>query len=44
MEQISGIKNKEIADKLQEKMIAEVTKISIIAVLAAILFISYFII
>ena len=38
------MKNKEIADKLQEQMVSEVTKISILAILAAIFFIAYFII
>ena len=44
MEFAGNVKNKEIADKLQEQMVGEVTKISILAILAAIFFIAYFII
>jgi hypothetical protein len=44
MEFAGNLKNKEIADKLQEQMVSEVTKISILAILAAIFFIAYFII
>lgn len=39
-----GLKNKDFADKLQEQMVGEVTKISILTILAAIFFIAYFII
>ena len=39
-----GLKNKDFADKLQEQMVGEVTKISIVTILAAIFFIAYFII
>ncbi len=44
MEFAGHVKNKEIAGKLQEQMVGEVTKISFISILAAIFFISYFII